>query len=94
MASGGYPGNFTKGKIIVGLDEAAKMRDVKVFHAGTRLDPGGAVLTDGGRVLGITALGATLADAKAKAYEAVAKISFAGAFYRRDIADKALGKGL
>ncbi len=94
MASGGYPGNFTKGKIIVGLDEAAKMRDVKVFHAGTRLDPGGAVLTDGGRVLGVTALGTTLADAKAKAYEAVAKISFAGAFYRRDIADKALGKGM
>ena len=54
----------------------------------------GAILTDGGRVLGVTALGDTLADAKARAYEAVAKINFTGAFYRKDIADKALGKGM
>lgn len=94
MASGGYPGNYPKGKMIQGLDDAAKVPDVKVFHAGTRLEAGGMVVTDGGRVLGITALGATLAEAKARAYEAVGKISFPGAFYRKDIADKALGKGV
>ncbi len=94
MASGGYPGNYAKGKLVQGLGEAAKMPDVKVFHAGTRLEPGGAVLSDGGRVLGVTALGATLAEAKARAYEAAGKITFPGAFYRKDIADKALGKGL
>ena len=72
------------------------MPDVKVFHAGTRLDTGagGAVLSDGGRVLSVTALGDTLALAKARAYEAVAKISFPGAFYRKDIADKAIAKGV
>jgi phosphoribosylamine--glycine ligase len=94
MASGGYPGNYAKGKMIQGLDEAAKLPDVKVFHAGTRLEANNMVVTDGGRVLGVTALGDTLADAKARAYEAVAKISFPGAFYRKDIADKALGKGI
>ena len=62
---------------------------MKVFHAGTRRD-GDRVLTDGGRVLGVTALGDTLADAKRRDYEAVACIQFHGAFYRRDIADKAL----
>jgi phosphoribosylamine---glycine ligase len=94
MASGGYPGNYARGKMIQGLDDAAKLPDVKVFHAGTKLEPGGMVITDGGRVLGVTALGDTLADAKAKAYEAVGMISFPGAFYRKDIADKALGKGI
>jgi phosphoribosylamine--glycine ligase len=62
---------------------------VKVFHAGTKLE-NGRVVSDGGRVLAITALGDTLADAKQNAYEAVAKTSFQGAFWRRDIADKAL----
>src|SRR6516162_1846914 len=94
IASGGYPGNYAKGKMIQGLDDAARVPDVKVFHAGTKLETGGMIVTDGGRVLGVTALGNTLADAKAKAYEAVAKISFPGAFYRKDIADKALGKGV
>jgi phosphoribosylamine--glycine ligase len=89
MASGGYPGNFAKGKYISGLMDAAKLPDVKVFHAGTTTKDG-LVATDGGRVLGVTALGDTLADAKRKAYEAVARINFQGAFYRRDIADKAL----
>jgi phosphoribosylamine---glycine ligase len=89
MASGGYPGKFETGKPIAGLDEVSRMADVKVFHAGTKLD-NGRVLTDGGRVLGVTALGDTLADAKKRAYEAVAKISFKGAHYRTDIADKAL----
>jgi phosphoribosylamine---glycine ligase len=94
MASGGYPGNYARGKMIHGLDEAAKLEGVKVFHAGTRLEPGGMVITDGGRVLGVTALGDTLADARAKAYEAVGCISFPGAFWRKDIGEKALGKGM
>jgi phosphoribosylamine--glycine ligase len=89
MASGGYPGPYEKGILIRGLAEAARLPDVKVFHAGTRLD-GDRVLTDGGRVLGVTALGDTLADAQRRAYEAVACISFPLAFYRRDIGAKAL----
>jgi phosphoribosylamine--glycine ligase len=89
MASGGYPGKYESGKPISGLDEASRMSDVKVFHAGTRLDSG-RVVTDGGRVLGVTALGDTLADAKRRAYEAVNKIAFKGAHFRTDIADKAL----
>jgi phosphoribosylamine--glycine ligase len=89
MASQGYPGNYAKGKVITGLQDAAKLADVKVFHAGTKLEKD-LVVTDGGRVLGVTALGDTLADAKARAYEAVARIHFPGAIFRRDIADKAL----
>jgi phosphoribosylamine--glycine ligase len=91
MASGGYPGPYEKGLVIRGLAEAAKLPDVKVFHAGTRLD-GDRVLTDGGRVLGVTALGDTLADAQRRAYEAVSRISFPHAYYRRDIAAKALAQ--
>ena len=89
LASQGYPGSYPKGRLISGLEQAAKLADVKVFHAGTTLD-GEHVLTDGGRVLGVTALGDTLADAKRRAYEAVEKIHFSGMHYRRDIADKAL----
>lgn len=89
MASGGYPGKYENGKPIAGLEEVSRMPDVKVFHAGTRIDAP-RVVTDGGRVLGVTALGDTLAHAKQRAYEAVAKISFKGAHYRTDIADKAL----
>jgi len=89
MASGGYPGNFQKGKVITGLAEAAQLPDVKVFHAGTRREKE-LVLTDGGRVLGVTALGETLPDARRNAYEAVGKIHFQGAHYRRDIGAKAL----
>jgi phosphoribosylamine--glycine ligase len=91
MCSGGYPGKYDNGKMITGLDEAAKLPDVKVFHAGTK-DVNGRVLTDGGRVLGVTALGDDLAAAKVRAYEAVKKINFAGAHYRTDIADKALNR--
>jgi phosphoribosylamine--glycine ligase len=89
MASEGYPGPFQRGHVIGGLDEVAKLPDVKVFHAGTRRE-GQHVLTDGGRVLGVTALGDTLAKARERVYEACARIRFAGAFYRRDIAAKAL----
>src|SRR5262249_50778 len=91
MASKGYPGSYAKGKVITGLDDAAKVPDVKVFHAGTKLE-NNVVVTDGGRVLGVTALGDTLAVARQKAYEAVERISFQGAFYRRDIAERALKK--
>jgi phosphoribosylamine--glycine ligase len=91
MASGGYPGNFETGKPILGLDAAAKLPDVKVFHAGTRRETD-RIATDGGRVLGVTALGDDLAAAKARAYEAVKLITFPGAHYRTDIADKALRK--
>jgi phosphoribosylamine--glycine ligase len=90
MASQGYPGNFAKGKVISGLDEVAKLPDVKVFHAGTKLE-NNLPVTEGGRVLGVTALGETLREAKSRAYEAVSRVQFAGAFYRRDIGDKALG---
>lgn len=89
MSSGGYPGNYEKGKVIRGLDEAAKLKDVFVFHAGTA-QQGSDIVTSGGRVLGVTALGDTIADAKARAYEAVDTIRFDGAYCRRDIADKAL----
>lgn len=90
LCSGGYPGKYDTGKIITGLAEAEKVPDVKVFHAGTKLDALNRSLTDGGRVLGVTALGDTLADAKARAYEAVKFINFPGMHYRTDIADKAL----
>lgn len=89
LCSQGYPGPYVKGRVIQGLEEVARLPDVQVFHAGTRQE-GGVVLTDGGRVLGVTALGETLADAKRRAYEAVARISFSGMHYRKDIADKAL----
>jgi phosphoribosylamine--glycine ligase len=89
MASGGYPGNYAKGKIISGLGEAAKLPDVKVFHAGTAKN-GNEIVTNGGRVLGVTALGKDLKTAQAAAYAAVEKIHFDGAQFRRDIAAKAL----
>lgn len=93
MASKGYPGKYDKGKVIEGLDLAAAMDDVFVFHAGTRPVEHLAV-TDGGRVLGVTALGRTFAEAQQRAYEAVAGIKFEGAFFRRDIGDRALATPL
>jgi phosphoribosylamine--glycine ligase len=92
LSAGGYPGKYESGKPITGIDEADRLPDVKVFHAGTKIDELGRVVTDGGRVLGVTALGADLAGAKARAYEAVKRITFAGIHYRTDIADKALKK--
>lgn len=89
MASGGYPGSYEKGKPITGLEEAAGMKDVVVFHAGTAAVDG-RIVTNGGRVLGVTALGSTVAAAKARAYGAVRKIQFEGAYYRTDIADRAI----
>jgi phosphoribosylamine--glycine ligase len=89
MASGGYPGSYPKGKPILGLAEAAKLPDTKVFHAGTAR-AGEQIVTNGGRVLGVTALGRDLKAAQAAAYAAVEKIHFDGAHFRRDIAAKAL----
>ena len=89
MASEGYPGNYERGVPIRGLDEAAKIPDVKVFHAGTAMK-GGQVVTDGGRVLGVTALGSSISAAKLQAYTAVKCIRFAGGWCRKDISDKAL----
>lgn len=88
MASEGYPGSYVKGHPIRGLDEADKLPDTKVFHAGT-VQLGGQVVTDGGRVLGVTALGSDVADAKRRAYEAVKCIRWNGAWCRKDISDKA-----
>jgi phosphoribosylamine--glycine ligase len=89
MASGGYPGDYAKGKVITGVDKAEELNDVVVFHAGTAMKDG-QLVTAGGRVLGVTAAGATIAEAKSRAYEAVDRISFEGAYCRRDIADKAI----
>jgi phosphoribosylamine--glycine ligase len=89
MASGGYPGSYAKGKPIHGLDEAAKLPNAKVFHAGTVLKDG-QIVTNGGRVLGVTAWAKDLRSAQAAAYAAVSKINFEGAQFRRDIAAKAL----
>lgn len=89
MASGGYPGEYEKGKKIIGIEEAQKVQDVIVFHAGTK-NTNGDIVTNGGRVLGVTALGDTIRQAKEKAYTGVDKIKFEGAYCRRDIADKAI----
>ena len=89
IASQGYPGSYPKGRVITGLADAASLPDVKVFHAGTKRE-NEFVVTDGGRVLGVTALGDTLADAQRRAYEAVARIQFQGMNFRRDIASRAL----
>jgi phosphoribosylamine--glycine ligase len=84
LASGGYPGPIEKGKVITGIEEASADPDIVVFHAGTAIKDG-LVVTSGGRVLGVTALGATLNEARAKAYAAADKISFEGKQLRRDI---------
>ncbi len=89
MASKGYPGSYAKGAPITGIGEADKLPGVKVFQAGTKAEKDG-VVTSGGRVLGVTALGEGLAEAKKRAYEAVAEIHFEGCFHRRDIGDKGL----
>ena len=89
MAAGGYPENYKKGIPITGIDKANRMRDVVVFHAGTALD-GKKILSNGGRVLGVTALGDTVELAIQKAYQAVAKINWPKVHYRTDIGKKAL----
>jgi len=89
LASGGYPENYEKGKLISGIKEAEKNNNVIVFHAGT-IAKDGALFTNGGRVLGVSATGSDLKKALATAYEAISKISFEGMQYRKDIGKKAL----
>jgi phosphoribosylamine--glycine ligase len=91
MASGGYPGTFEAGKKISGLEDAEKVPGVKVFHAGTTKHDD-AYFTAGGRVLGVTARAAILETAVARAYQSVGRINFGGAYYRKDIAARALKK--
>jgi phosphoribosylamine---glycine ligase len=85
LASGGYPGKCEMGKSIFGLDEAAKLDGLQIFHAGTK-QLNDEIVTAGGRVLAVTALGSTIAAARSRAYEAVARIHFENCHYRRDIA--------
>jgi phosphoribosylamine--glycine ligase len=92
MASGGYPGYYAKGKPIHGLQAAGRLPNTKVFHAGTA-DSGGQVLTNGGRVLGVTAWAKDLGQARAAAYAAVEQIHFEAAHFRGDIGSKALPNG-
>jgi phosphoribosylamine--glycine ligase len=91
MASGGYPGAHERGKVISGLGAAGSMKDVMVFHAGTAFAED-KVVTNGGRVLGVTALGKDISEAIAHAYQAVEKIRWEGVHYRTDIGWKALGR--
>lgn len=88
MASGGYPGNYEKGKEITGLDKAAGLKGVLAFHSGTAMK-NGKIVTDGGRVLGVTGLGPAVAAAIDNAYKGVGAINFDGAHYRRDIGARA-----
>jgi phosphoribosylamine--glycine ligase len=89
MASGGYPGDYEKGKVIEGLKEVSRMEDVFVFHAGTGFK-NGQMVTNGGRVLGVTGLGEDIPKAIKKTYQAVKRISWNGVHYRTDIGQKAL----
>jgi phosphoribosylamine--glycine ligase len=89
MASAGYPGSYEKGHVITGLDEAARMPGITLFHAGTQKQSDNIVAV-GGRVLNVTALGRDVAEAQARAYAAVEKIHWQGCFYRKDIGWRAL----
>ena len=86
MASRGYPESSSSGDVIVGTETLDREGDVDVLHAGTARDGDGRLVTAGGRVLAVTAVGTDVADARAKAYEGVASISFPGAQWRHDIA--------
>ncbi len=88
MASEGYPGDYAKGRVITGIADADALPDTKVFHAGTTIR-NGEIVNSGGRVLGVTALGNSIAEAKQNAYAAVDKIRWQGGWCRRDISDKA-----
>ena len=89
MAANGYPGSYAKGTVIEGLNEAAAVEGVEIFHAGTKME-GGKIVANGGRVLNVSALGKTVADAQARAYAAVDRIRWPGGFCRRDIGRRAV----
>lgn len=90
LASEGYPGSYEKGKVILGLEEAQDLDGVIVFHAGTALNPDGELITAGGRVLNVVALGDTFEEARNRAYETCELIKFEGVQYRSDIGRRAL----
>ena len=89
MAARGYPGSYAKGSVIDGLDDAAAVAGVEIFHAGTKTE-GGRILANGGRVLNVSALGATVREARARAYEAISRIRWPQGFYRHDIGWRAV----
>jgi phosphoribosylamine--glycine ligase len=91
MAAQGYPGTYVKGTAIKHLDRAATVEGVKIFHAGTDIDENGHLISRGGRVLGVTAVAPTTAEAQAAAYEAIDKIDWPEGFCRRDIGWRAVG---
>ena len=89
MAARGYPGSYAKGSVIDGLDDAAAVEGVEIFHAGTKTE-GGRILANGGRVLNVSALGGTVREARARAYEAISRIRWPEGFYRQDIGWRAV----
>jgi phosphoribosylamine--glycine ligase len=89
MASKGYPGSYSKGSVIAGLEDAEKVEGVEIFHAGTKAE-GGRILANGGRVLNVSALGNTVAEAQARAYAAIDQIRWPEGFCRRDIGARAI----
>jgi phosphoribosylamine--glycine ligase len=89
MAAKGYPGDYPRGSVISGLDEASKVDGVEIFHAGTKAD-GARILANGGRVLNVSATGKTVAEAQARAYAAIDKIDWPEGFCRRDIGWRAV----
>jgi phosphoribosylamine--glycine ligase len=91
MAAKGYPGSYQRGSVIDGLDAAGAVEGVEVFHAGTKAD-GGRVLANGGRVLNVSALGKTVGEAQARAYQAVDRIKWPDGFCRRDIGWQAVAR--
>ena len=90
LASEGYPRAYEKGKVILGVDDADELEDVTVFHAGTKVNSDGELITSGGRVLNVTAMGDTFEEARELAYRACDLINFEGKQYRQDIGQKAL----
>jgi phosphoribosylamine---glycine ligase len=89
MAAKGYPGNYARGTVIDGLDKAAAVEGVEIFHAGTKAE-GGRILANGGRVLNVSATGKTVREAQSRAYQAIARIRWPEGFYRNDIGWRAV----
>jgi phosphoribosylamine--glycine ligase len=92
LSSGGYPGPYEKGKPVSGLEKALATDGIEVFHAGTRLDETGSLVTSGGRVMGITGCGRSLREAQRRAYDGCRMIEFEGKYKRSDIGDKGIAR--